>query len=117
MTLLEALNAANVDVEVTLHRFGGNETLLERFVRKFPSDETFSQLEQSVEEKQFDAMERAAHTLKGTSANLGFQELSDRCAALVSAIRQDSKEDAEPLFGRIAEEYHKIMELVAAIDC
>ena len=49
MTLLEAMRDAGVDVAETLRRFSGNEALLERFMRAFPQDETFSALSAAVD--------------------------------------------------------------------
>lgn len=42
MNLEEAMTTAGVDYEITLNRFSNNEKLLEKFVRKFPGDATFS---------------------------------------------------------------------------
>ena len=97
MDLRQTLEALEVDVETTLHRFGGNEPLLERFVRKL--------------------IERLAHTLKGTSANLGFQILSDQCHELVQAIRdgETQPEQLKPFMDKISAEYEKIMAAIEAL--
>ena len=118
MDLRQALSTLEVDVETTLHRFGGNEPLLERFVRRFPQDETFKNLTEAAAQWDLPQIERLAHTLKGTSANLGFQILSDHCHELVQAIRagEDQPEKLQPFVTRISEEYEKIIFAIDALD-
>lgn len=118
MDIIELYNKIDGDAETTLHRFGGNNALLERFVKKFPDDRSFSEILSAAETNDFDAMERGAHTLKGTSANLGFQGLSDRCANLVTALREGKKESTElvPLIENIRGNYDQIIELISTLD-
>lgn len=87
MTFLEAMELVVNDVQTTLRRFGGNQALWERFVRKYPDDPTFLSLQRAIAGNDSQEIERAAHTLKGTAGNLGFQTLSDAAAALVSDVR------------------------------
>ena len=117
MDLRQTLEALEVDVETTLHHFGGNEPLLERFVRKFPQDETYKSLTAAVTEWDLSLIERLAHTLKGTSANLGFQILSDQCHELVQAIRdgETQPEQLKPFMDKISAEYEKIMAAIEAL--
>ena len=62
-------------------------------------------------------IERLAHTLKGTSANLGFQILSDQCHELVQAIRdgETQPEQLKPFMDKISAEYEKIMAAIEAL--
>ena len=117
MELRQTLDTLGVDVDTTLHRFGGNEPLLERFVRRFPQDETYQRLTDALADSEWDLaqIERLAHTLKGTSANLGFQVLSDHCHELVQAIRagETQPEKLAPFVTNISGEYEKI---IAAIN-
>lgn len=115
MTLLESMQTCGVDTEATLRRFGNNSGLLERFVLKFPQDPTFSSLTEAIPGEDFELMERLAHTLKGTSANLGYQELSDRCAALVAALRGGQREGLAGLFQPISEEYQRVVGAIGQI--
>lgn len=118
MDIIELYKQIDGDVQTTLHRFGGNNGLLERFVKKFPDDRSFSEIESAAKEDNFDGLERGAHTLKGTSANLGFQILSERCAALVNALREGrrQKEDLALLVENIRKEYLQIVELIGMLD-
>lgn len=115
MTLLESMQSCGVDTEVTLRRFAGNTALLERFVRKFPSDPTFTSLADALPGGDIELIERLAHTLKGTSANLGYQALSDQCAAMVNAVREGQRKDLDVLFRPIETEYRRVISAIETI--
>ena len=114
MNLEEAMTTAGVDYEITLNRFSNNEKLMEKFVRKFPGDATFSTLKSAVSEKKYPEIERSAHTLKGIAANLGFQNLSELNAEIVSLLRSGEFSDGEleSVFSKISGEYEKIVDCV-----
>lgn len=118
MELTQALREANVDVEATLLRFANNQSLLIRFLKKFPQDPTYSELIQAAELLDLNGMEMLAHTLKGMSANLGFQELSDRNDALVRALREGTSEEAAllPMVTSITEEYEKLVHIILRLE-
>lgn len=115
MTLLESMQLCGVDTATTLRRFADNTALLERFVLKFPQDPTFSSLAEAIGGTDTTLIERLAHTLKGTSANLGYQELSNRCASLVNAIRAGQSEGLPALFQPIEEEYGRVVSAIGQI--
>lgn len=116
MTFQEALQAAGVDVETTLRRFGGNEGMLARFVKKFPQDPTYEALQHAVEASDYEAVEQCAHTLKGTSANLGFQALSNECAALVATVRESNYAQVTSDFARVSAVYEALRANIQAIE-
>lgn len=115
MTVLESMRLCGVDTETTLHRFAGNESLLKRFVQKFPQDPTYQSLSEAIKGGDPSLVERSAHTLKGIAANLGYQTLSDRCADLVAAVRQGEYGSNVGLFQNITEEYDKIVNAIGQI--
>lgn len=92
--------------------------LLERFVKKFPNDKTFEELDAAVGDKRYGDVERSAHTLKGIAANLGFQYLSDLSAEVVNLVRSDhyDKDNIGIAFSRVAEEYEKVVSCVNRLD-
>ena len=65
--------------ETVLARFAGNEGLWKRFAGKFSDDETFQRLNTSIDSQDYKGIEMYAHTLKGVAANLGFEQLQQRC--------------------------------------
>ena len=84
-----------------------SDSLIMKFMAKFPDDQSFSELCRAMEEGRRAEAFRAAHTLKGVCANLGFDRLmlsagqltellrpeTDTipagCAALLEEVRQD----------------------------
>lgn len=105
MTNQDILIAAGVDYEKTLKRFSGNAALLERFARKFPTDPSFSQLDEAMAEKRYEDAEHAAHTLKGVAGNLGFQRLSELSGDVVEELRTGAFAEAETRFAAVAADY------------
>ena len=69
-------------------------------------------LRQAVEEKDYERIEREAHTLKGTAANLGFDLLSEKAAEMVENVRKNDYADLETIFGALSEEYGKIVAVI-----
>ena len=64
--------------------------LVERFITKFLEDGSFSDLCQAVQDEQQDEAFRAAHTLKGVSANLGFDRLCGSAGRLTELLRPET---------------------------
>ncbi|MCE9548544.1 MAG: Hpt domain-containing protein [Planctomycetia bacterium] len=62
-----------IDRDATLARLGGDEQLFNELVGFFLEDEPglLRDLTEAVERQDFDAAERAGHSLKGLAANLG----------------------------------------------
>ncbi len=118
MNLKDAMELAGVDYEMTLNRFSNNAMLLERFVKKFPNDKTFLELNAAIADKRYDDVERAAHTLKGIAANLGFQYLSDLSAEVVNLVRSDKydKDNIGIAISRVEKEYEKVISCVNRLD-
>ena len=71
MNINECYQAMGADYEEVFGRLR-NEKLIAKFVLKFPDDPSFSQLKNSLAEKNTKEAFRAAHTLKGVAQNLGF---------------------------------------------
>lgn len=87
MEFHELLEQIGVDVPATVARLGGMESILRRFILKFPQDPTFSALAQSYDIRDMKALERHVHTLKGLTANLGIEPLRQLSAAYLEQIR------------------------------
>src|SRR5574344_654627 len=75
MTYEQVLKQIDVNTEETLQRFSGNKELMEKFIKKFPEDNTTDELEKAIKAKDYKAIEDTAHTLEGQSDNLGFTKL------------------------------------------
>lgn len=115
MTFNEAIMKIGVNTDETLRRFSGNEALMEKFILKFPQDTTLDNLEAAIKSKDYKAIEETAHTLKGLSGNLGFTQLFEQSAALVTAVRSSDYAKADELCPQVTATAHKIREIIAQI--
>ena len=65
-------------------------SLVVRFITKFLNDSSFSELCRAMQEGQREEAFRAAHTLKGVCANLGFDRLGASAGQLTELLRPES---------------------------
>lgn len=72
-----------------LNRFGGNESICVRLVKKFPGDENYKNYVQQIQALDFSSAEQSVHTLKGVSSNLGLTKISDLTQLIVNELRGD----------------------------
>lgn len=111
MKLEEFYAALGGDFEDTLARMC-NKRLVERFVLRFLSDETFSSLEKAMSEKDYKEAFRTAHCLKGTASNLGFTKLYSVADVLTDTLRDGKKPEDDALLLSVKEEYERTMTLL-----
>lgn len=116
MNIKEMFTQLQTDGDIVIARFGGNRALLERFVKKFPEDNSYGWLKESVEKSDFEEMQRAAHTLKGVAMNLGFSALGEQCGAMVNALRQSRTDVLAELFDKITASYNEITGLIKELQ-
>lgn len=115
--LKQKLVESGVDVEGTLRRFMGNEALFMKFLTKFKSDSSYTNLKTSLDNGDFEAAFKAAHTLKGVSANLGLTPITQPVSALTELLRgkETSEVDLEQVAvqrGALEEAYQSLMRLM-----
>ncbi len=116
MTYEQVLKQIDVNIEETLQRFSGNKELMEKFIKKFPEDNTTEDLENAIKAKDYKAIEDTAHTLKGLSGNLGFSKLFELSSALVNAIRANDFSTADTLSPKVIELSHFIAKAINGIN-
>lgn len=75
MTIEQCYSAIESNYEEVLGRFAGNKMLVEKFARKFLDDPSYQTLVDTMDKADYEEAFRAAHTLKGVCANLGFTQL------------------------------------------
>ena len=109
---MKALKGGGFDLEKTIERFSGNVDMYERFLKKFPNDESFAQIAPAFAANNREAALNAAHTLKGVSANLGMTALYEACSNTVDLIRADKFEDARASCAEIDRTSHDVCEII-----
>lgn len=104
MTIQECYAALEGDYQEVLGRLY-SEALVQRFVGRFLSDQSFQQLEQSLKEGSYEEAFRAAHTLKGVTQNLSFTKLYQSSHEITEALRTKDYDAAARLFPRVEADY------------
>ncbi|MDE6912402.1 MAG: Hpt domain-containing protein [Lachnospiraceae bacterium] len=85
--LKQKLKENGADVEGTLHRFMGNDALFLKFILKFKDDKNYAALKDALDQRNYEEAFKAAHTLKGVSANLGLNPIYDCASAVTELLR------------------------------
>lgn len=78
--------AVGGDHAAVLSRLPG-EALVRRFLHKFLADPAYSELKAALTAEDLPTAFRAAHTIKGTAANLGLDALAAAASVLTEALR------------------------------
>lgn len=86
-----------------------NEAMIRKFVRLFPKDDSFHNLEAALKEQNVKEAFRAAHTLKGVCQNLGFSNLYAPAVTLTETLRAGQLEGTAEQFAEVEKQYRITM--------
>lgn len=92
-----------------------NPGMIERFIGRFLEDKSFETLCQQLACGNRAEAFRAAHTLKGVCANLGFSRLFDSAARLTEELRPETSvitDEAIELFKDVRRDYETTAEAI-----
>ena len=91
--------------------------LIEKFVGKFPNDDSYTALCAAMAQQDRGEAFRAAHTLKGEAANLGFTRLMNSASQLTEALRPESavvSQISPSLMEAVTQDYHTTVDAIHA---
>ena len=111
MTIQECYEAIGGNYEEVLGRLQ-SEALIRRFTLKFLEDQSYLQLKQALENKNYEDAFRSAHTLKGVCQNLSFDRLYEVSNELTELLRDRTGEKPgipEPI-EKVTEVYERMIE-------
>ena len=91
MTMRECYEAIGGNYKDVLGRLH-SEALIRRFTLKFLEDQSYLQLKQALENKNYEDAFRGAHTLKGVCQNLSFDHLYEVSNELTELLRDRTGE-------------------------
>ena len=91
MTIQECYEAIGGNYEDVLRRLP-SEALIRKFTLKFLEDQSYIQLKQALENKNYEDTFRSAHTLKGVCQNLFFDRLYEVSNELTELLRDRTGE-------------------------
>lgn len=102
----------SINHDEILRRFSGNEGIFLKFLKRFPDEPTFADLQKAAAENDFAKIETTAHTLKGIAGNLGINSVFDTSADLVNAVRAKEYDKVPGLFEKLSQTYNNICDII-----
>lgn len=115
MTIIEFYEAVGGSYDDIVTRMMG-EARVRKYLGKFSDNTTFSKLEQSIKDCDYENAFLEAHNLKGMSLNIGVTELAEAASDLTEALRGGPKGDVNGLFEIVKEKYDKTVGLMQTIE-
>lgn len=116
MTIQECYQKLGGDYAQVEKRLPGIH-LIRRFIAKFLDDGSYPELCRAMEQGQTEEAFRAAHTLKGVSANLGFDRLTASSRELTELLRGRTDgipTEAVPLLDMVRQDYELTADAIRA---
>lgn len=116
MTIQECYQKLGGDYAQVEKRLPGIH-LIRRFIAKFLDDGSYPELCRAMEQGQTEEVFRAAHTLKGVSANLGFDRLTASSGELTELLRGRTDgipTEAVPLLDIVRQNYELTADAIRA---
>lgn len=109
----DKLKAAGIDVDSALHRFMGNEAMVEKYLTRFLNEKSYAALKEAIAADNQEAAAMAAHTLKSVCGTLGFSKMQEQVIAQEAEIRSDNWDKAVAMMPEIEAEYQRICQVIA----
>lgn len=118
MTLRECYDSIGSNYTDTVSRMCGKESMLAKFVMKFPADPTYKELVSAYESGDMKTAFRMAHTLKGVCLNLGLDKLRESSSALTEALRDSDAiaDNAAQLYAQVKQDHEMTVNAINSID-
>ena len=114
MTLEQMYSAIGGDYKGVMERLPSAD-FVRRFALKFLQDDSFPNLKKALEAQDAPTAFRAAHTLKGVSANLGLEQLRSSASQLTELLRGETGPmpvAAEELMEQVRKDYALTVEAI-----
>lgn len=90
--------------------------MVKRFVLKFAKDPSYADLKNALETADLATAFRAAHTLKGTAANLGLDALGAAASALTEQLRNAAELPAAEYVAAVDEAYAVVIRSISELE-
>lgn len=89
------LEENGADVNTTLKRFMGNESLYMKYIMKFLEDKNYEGIISNFEKGDYKAVFNSAHGLKGVTANLGLNPVNAAAAQITELLRNKQVQEVD----------------------
>lgn len=114
MNIYEIYALAGENATDVVNRFG-SEVVVEKFALRFLDDPSYENLASALSAGDTQTAFRAAHTLKGIAANLGFNNLYVAASRLTEKLRGNENADTYAEFNDVRAEYAKVVAAIKRI--
>lgn len=91
-------------------------SLLQGFIVKFSNDPSYTELKEALEAADIEKAFAAAHTMKGTAANLGLDRLAEALSVLTEQLRNTSVLPEEQYAEAVDEIYQETLEKIKQLE-
>lgn len=108
----QKLLKAGINYEAGVRRFGGKREMYEKFLSKFPEDESYGNMMKALDAGDWSQAFFHAHTLKGVSGNLSMDELYSCLVPFVEAFRSNDAERVRALEESVRASYEAVVQAV-----
>lgn len=115
MTIREFYTVIGGNYDEVLGRLQ-HEELVRRFVKRFLTDRTHENLVAARKNNDIASAFRAAHTLKGVAASLGFDDLAAAAAALTEKLRPQTGFPDDEYFSAVGREYDRVIAAAGQLE-
>ncbi|MBC7363033.1 MAG: Hpt domain-containing protein [Candidatus Aminicenantes bacterium] len=101
-----------IDRQEVLERIGGDEDFLKELIDIYKQEfaEKAELLAKAIEEKNFQVIREAGHSLKGASANLSLPALREAAWEMEMAGKEQNLEQAQKALTKLKKEYQRLLE-------
>lgn len=110
----EFLAKSGINLTDGLIYFSENERLYEKYLFRFLEEPTFPELFKAIEEDRREDARRAAHSLKGITATLGFTSLNTPVKAQEIDFKNGRWEEGNQYTDELKKEYARIISVLRA---
>ena len=111
----EFLAKSGINLTDGLVYFSENERLYEKYLFRFLEEPPFPELFKAIEEDRREDARRAAHSLKGITATLGFTSLNTSVKAQEFEFKNGRWEEGNQYTDELKKEYARIISVLRAV--
>lgn len=109
---MRELTQAGIDMESVMERFMNNDSMVTKFMLKFPEDTNIDKFRQAMKDNNVKDAFAAAHTIKGICKNLSLQALDKVFSEITELLRAEDMEKAKAMLSDAEEEYERTVKLI-----
>lgn len=107
MNLMEFYKAVGGDYNQVILRLP-SEAMIQKYLNRFLDDPSYGNLKEAWEKGRIQDAFLAAHTLKGTAANLGLDQLAQAASDLTEELRQAVVLPSEDGMKKVTDAYETV---------